>query len=152
MHVPVCVCVCVRACMSVCEAVSSGVRSILLPHGHAGWTSEAFLSLCISITCSATPPPPTHLHQICGPDTSLPSLSRALTFYIHVALPCTINYTLVLVYRLGCRGLTCDDLAHMLESVEGATFSPPCQKSQQVSTSSFKVPTTNKHGIQLTLL
>lgn len=40
----------------------------------------------------------------------------------------------------------------MTTLVEGATFSPPWQKSQQVSTSSFKVPTTNKHGIQLTLL
>lgn len=47
------VCVSVCVCMHMCYYVLRLPRSLLLPPGHTGWTSEGFLSLCISITCSA---------------------------------------------------------------------------------------------------
>lgn len=46
------------AYMCMCETMPSGWCSLLLPARHIGWTSEAFLSLCISITCSAFLPLP----------------------------------------------------------------------------------------------
>lgn len=48
--------VCAHVCVCVCECDRVLRRALsLLPHGHAGWTSEAFLSLCISIIYSAFP-------------------------------------------------------------------------------------------------
>lgn len=47
------VCVSVCVCMHMCYYVLRLPLSLLLPPGHTGWTGEGFLSLCISITCSA---------------------------------------------------------------------------------------------------
>lgn len=86
----------------VCEAMSSGVLSPPLPHRHAGQTSEAFLSFCISVTCIRNHAPPLLLDQLCPPhfppspaarrrhlisvQICSPDTALVLTFHIRVAL------------------------------------------------------------------